>query len=236
MKHNIYFSVIISGCLFLNLSGNAQPSATSKEAFAQSVTVAIGDKNAAAGTFRTMESIRFGMLEGHKGVIVKVEQPVCPDQPGTLSLVNPSGEAWKYKVIEKNGRLISEGDVGYDRRINHLPAGNYLIQFTLSTGISALDEFSITPGKGLEATMVSDAKSGLPVGKSISFAGKCAGASEFVWDFGDGTVSYGTEAAEHVYAKPGNYIVHFTSNNFDCSAKASETVLILPAQSLVSEE
>jgi hypothetical protein len=80
--------------------------------------------------FRTMESVRHGMLPGYRGVQVRVEQPICEGQPGSISLVNESGEAWKYKIIDRNGPLIQEGDVGYNRKVGKLNSGAYLIQFT----------------------------------------------------------------------------------------------------------
>jgi len=110
MKTIFYTSLLIQAFLVPSSDGYSQAKPIAQHAYSQSVSSNSGDSNREAGTFRTMESVRYGMLDGYKGVVVKVEQPVCAGQSGSISLLNPSGEAWKYRVIEKNGNLISEGD------------------------------------------------------------------------------------------------------------------------------
>jgi hypothetical protein len=236
MKTTFYSLFFFQAFLLSNAISFAQDTSAKQQAYAQSVSSTSGESESAAGTFRTMESVRYGMLHGYSGVTVKVEQPMCSGHSGTLSLINPSGEAWKYKVIEKNGNLISEGDVGYDRRISKLNAGNYLIQFKLANGISALDEFSIKPGIGLEASILMDNSREEMAGNLISFSGKCDGGSEFIWDFGDGDIVYGGQSVEHAFAKPGVYTVHFTANNFDCTSQVTTKVSIIQQPLIVSGE
>lgn len=170
--------------------------------------------------FRTMESVRHGMLPGYRGVQVRVEQPICEGQPGSIALVNETGEAWKYKIIDRNGPQIQEGDVGYNRKIGKLNTGAYLIQFTLANGTSVIDEFNIRRGKGLQASISIDA----PVAFSdqkVKISGESQGATEFTWDFGDGITSYGDNNVEHAYKTPGTYTITMVANNFDCKAEAT---------------
>lgn len=175
--------------------------------------------------FRTMESVRHGMLPGYRGVQVRVEQPICEGQSGSIALVNESGEAWKYKIIDRNGPLIQEGDVGYNRKVGKLNTGAYLIQFTLANGTSVIDEFNIRRGKGLQASISIDA----PVAFSdqkIKISGESQGATEFTWDFGDGITSYGDNTVEHAYQTPGTYTITMVANNFDCKAEATTNLTV----------
>lgn len=175
--------------------------------------------------FRTMESVRHGMLPGYRGVQVRVEQPVCEGQPGTIALVNESGEPWKYKIIDRNGPLIQEGDVGYNRRIGKLNTGSYLIQFTLADGTSVIDEFNIRRGKGLQAKITTDAPVAFS-GKSVKIAAEAQGATEYTWDFGDGSTTYGEPSTEHTYKIPGTYTITLVANNFDCKVETAINITV----------
>lgn len=175
--------------------------------------------------FRTMESVRHGMLPGYRGVQVRVEQPVCEGQSGTIALVNESGEPWKYKIIDRNGPLIQEGDVGYNRRIGKLNTGSYLIQFTLADGTSVIDEFNIRRGKGLQANISIDAPVAFS-GKTIKISAEAQGATEYTWDFGDGSTAYGDASTEHTYKSPGTYTISLVANNFDCRVETSKNVTV----------
>lgn len=177
--------------------------------------------------FRTMESVRHGLLPGYKGIQVNVEQPICDGQPGSIALLNDSGEPWKYKVIDRNGPLVGEGDVGYNRRISQLPTGAYMIQFTLADGTSVIDEFRIHRGTGLTASIEIDKSKTATAGQSIEFTGRSIGANEFTWDFGDGNTAYGDHSVIHTYKNPGTYTVTLLANNFDCKAEASIKVFVV---------
>lgn len=205
---------------------NAQISAK-LTALNQSVVAVQGSKEASCGTFRTMESLRYGDGGDARAVQVKIEQPLCEDQQGAVALVNPSGADWKYKVIRREGSLVSEGQVGYNRRIGSLPPGSYLIQFSLPDGTSALDEFSVKPPKGMVASMEFSKGNIYVTGSELQFSATCSNAEEFIWDFGDGTAPiYGNAKASHQFAKPGAYTVSVTANNFDCSSSISKQVIV----------
>lgn len=180
-------------------------------------------KDQGFAVFRTMESVRHGLLPGYKGVEVMVEQPVCAGQSGAIILKNPSGEAWKYRVIDKSGPLITEGQVGYQRHVTSLPTGSYLVQFYLDNGVSVMDEFQIKQGKGLQAT-ASVQPGSTPT--EFRFHADAPVAKEFSWDFGDGQTAYGDADVVHQFKAPGQYQVQLTANNFDCKATSTVTVTV----------
>lgn len=218
--------VFITFLILTNQQIKAQVVSAKQTALSSSVVEKKDDKDPNYGIFKTMESIRYGMYPGVKGVQLRLEQPTCSGQTGAVGLVNSSGEAWKYKVMEKSGTVVGEGDVGYNRRIQGIKQGVYLIHFTLSDGTSAVDEFSIVEGKELTAqieTLTNSSSVSLP----IEFVGSCNGATEFTWDFGDGTTAFGEANVKHAYKKDGSYTVTLKASNFQCHSTVKQFVTIV---------
>lgn len=221
-----FFYALIALCTSSSYSINAQSRSITEHAYSQSVIGINGSPEVACGVFRTMESVRHGVVPRLKGVQVKINQPMCPGQFGSVSLVNSSGENWKYRVIEKTGLLMGEGEVGYNRIIGKLNHGSYMIQFTMADGNSFLDEFLIVPGVGLTASINAGEKVSATTTAAIALTGKCEGATEFTWDFGDGAVVYGESSVEHLFTSPGIYTITMTANNFDCSSSVKCQVTV----------
>jgi hypothetical protein len=219
----------LSAIIFIFLISNpqikSQVLSAKQVALVSSVIEKIDNQESNFGIFKTMESIRFGLYPGLKGVQLRLEQPTCYGQSGAISLINTSGEAWKYKVMEKSGTVLGEGDVGYDRRLQGIKQGAYLIHFTMADGTSAIDEFEIVKGKELRAQIESVSNSG-SVATSQEFIGTCAGATEFTWDFGDGTTALGETKVNHTYKNEGNFTVTLVASYLQCHAIAKQMVNI----------
>jgi hypothetical protein len=214
MKTKFYLSTFLFALL---ATGSHAQMAMHYAALNQSVISPNSKANEGFGTFRTMESLSFD--EEKKGIAVKVaiEQPVCEGQKGVLALINPSGADWQYNVMDKQGRLIGQGQVGYNRRIGELDPGAYFVQFTMPDGTSALDEFKIREADGMNVSIEPHPNNKYNVGTELTFTGISNGASEFVWDFGDGSpLVYGSTSVKHVFTSPGSFAVKFTANNWDC--------------------
>lgn len=222
MKRNFY-----SAILFIFSSGITFAQSTDARVNALVASSIQSDNNADPNfaVFRTMESVRHGMLPGYHGVQVRVEQPICEGQSGSIALVNESGEPWKYKIIDRNGPLIQEGDVGYNRRIGKLNTGSYLIQFTLADGTSVIDEFNVRRGKGLQANIKIEAPVAFS-GRPVKITAEAQGATEFTWDFGDGTNAYADASIEHTYKTQGTYTISLVANNFDCKVETSTSITV----------
>ncbi|MEX1188451.1 MAG: PKD domain-containing protein [Bacteroidia bacterium] len=224
MKNKFYLSALLIG--IISTSSEAQI-AMHYAALNQSVIQRGGEKSEGFGTFRTMESISFDEEKKALAVKVTVEQPVCDGQKGVLGLINPSGADWQYNVMDKQGKLIGKGEVGYNRRIGDLEPGAYFVQFTLPDGTSAMDEFKINQAEGIQVALEAHPDNKYSIGSEVSFIGKSEGASEFVWDFGDGSpLVYGSNNVKHSYSIPGKFEVKFTANNWDCQESESYTISI----------
>jgi hypothetical protein len=189
------------------------------------------------GTFRTMESLQYSEGENNRAIQIKIEQPLCDQQLGVLAMINPSGAEWRYKILRKEGDLISEGKVGYDRRIGSLKAGNYLINFTLPDGTSTIDEFVVRSPKGVQVEIALDKTNQYTTGKDIKINASSDFATEYVWNFGDGSkMEIGAESTTHSYAKPGIYTLTVEATNFDCSSTLVKQIEITgPTASTRSE-
>ena len=211
--------------LISNSQSKSQVLSAKQVALVSSVIENVDNQDANYGIFKTMESIRFGMSPGLKGVQLRLEQPTCFGQLGAISLANTSGEAWKYRVLGKSGTVLGEGDVGYDRRLQGIKQGEYLIHFTMADGTSAIDEFEILPGKELKAQIESITNSG-SVGTAQEFIGSCAGATEFTWDFGDGATAFGETKVNHTFTKEGSFTVTLKASYLECHAIVKQSVNI----------
>jgi PKD repeat protein len=60
----------------------------------------------------------------------------------------------------------------------------------------------------------------------IEFQGTAQGASEYIWDFGDGTIVTGDLNPVHAYTSLGVYTVTFTALNNGCGSTATSTVSV----------
>ncbi len=185
-----------------------------------------------AGTFITMESVRHGHIAGLTGVEVKVEQPICADQTGSVLMKNPNNEAWSFKVIDRKGPLVTQGDNLANRHIGNLKAGEYLIQFTHANGTSVIDQFQVKQGKGFEVEVLSAENLETTPGQEVIFKVSAPGAKEINWDFGDGLYASGSGDAAHSFLYPGIYSVLMTASNFDCKTEKTFTVTVSPAAGL----
>jgi len=226
------------GMLSSFLIGNSYAQPSSKyQALNQSVVSIQYSGTNSIGTFRTMESLQYAEGGDNRAIQIKIEQPLCDHQLGVLAMVNPSGAEWKYKILRKEGDLISEGKVGYDRRIGSLKTGNYFINFTLPDGTSTIDEFVVKSPKGVQVEIALAKTNQYTIGKDIKVKASSDFATEYVWNFGDGSQpEIGAESAIHSYAKPGIYNLTVEATNFDCSSNLVKQIEITgPTASTQSE-
>ncbi len=221
----------------IGLSQTQAQSSAKIAALNQSIVAIQGTSKASCGTFRTMESLKYTDGGDARVVQVKIEQPVCDKQQGILAMINPSGADWKYKVIKKEGDIVCEGLVGYNRRVGSLEKGNYLIQFTLPDGTSAVDEFTVRAPIGLNSKIELAQSNQYMSGNELLFSASGDNGLEYSWDFGDGSKPvYGVKEINHQYSKPGAYTITLVASNFDCTSNVSQQITITgPIVSEVSD-
>lgn len=179
-----------------------------------------------SGTYQSMEEIRYGSVPGLKGVQLRLEQPVCAGQSGSLWLVNETGEPWNYKVIDRKGPLVTEGATGYNRRIGNLAPGNYIIQFIHAKGLSVLDNFTVIEGKEIEIDVTAAPVLAEQNANIVKFHVTSYTGMDYEWDFGDGQFTFNENEVEHAFQAPGTYTVKCAVGNFDCRTEKKLDVII----------
>ena len=235
MKNKYIFTLGMLSSIFIGKSF-AQTS-IKYQALNQSVVSIQQSGTSSFGTFRTMESLQYSEGGDNRTIQIKIEQPLCDQQLGVLAMINPSGADWNYKILRKEGDLISEGKVGYDRRIGSLKAGNYLINFTLPDGTSTIDEFVVRSPKGVQVEIALAKTNQYSIGKDINIKALSDFATEYFWNFGDDSkTEIGAETATHSYAKPGIYKVTVEATNFDCSSTLVKQIEITGATASTQSE
>ena len=235
MANKYIFTLGILSSFFIG-KANAQ-SSIKYQALNQSVVSIQQSGTSSFGTFRTMESLQYSEEGSNRSIQVKIEQPLCDQQLGVLAMVNPSGADWKYRILRKEGDLISEGKVGNDRRIGSLKAGNYLINFTLPDGTSTIDEFVVRSPKGVEVEISLAKTNQYTIDKDINIKALSDFATEYFWNFGDDSKpEIGAETVTHSYAKPGIYKITVEASNFDCSSTLVKQIEITGATASTQSE
>lgn len=208
------------------ISANSQTENARVRALIESSAPLKGSDNLNTGTYLSMEDVRHGAIPGLKGVQVRLEQPLCNGQSGSLLLVNETGESWNYKVIDRKGPLVTQGATGYNRKIGNLLPGNYLIQFVHANGTSVVDNFSVKEGKVLEFEMAASNESNATESNVFDFKATALAGMEYEWDFGDGQITFEGNSVSHAYKQPGTYKVKCSIGNFDCRSEKSLDIII----------
>ena len=225
MKNKYIFTLGMLSSIFIGRS--FAQSSIKYQALNQSVVSIQQSGTSSFGTFRTMESLQYSEGGDNRTIQIKIEQPLCDQQLGVLAMINPSGADWKYKILRKEGDLISEGKVGYDRRIGSLKAGSYLVNFTLV----------VRSPKGVQVEIALAKSNQYTIGKDINIQAFSDFATEYFWNFGDGSKpEIGSETATHSYAKPGIYKVTVEATNFDCSSTLVKQIEITGATASTQSE
>jgi hypothetical protein len=60
-----------------------------------------------------------------------------------------------------------------------------------------------------------------------SFTNQSSNASNYLWNFGDGSTPTGVENPNHVYTFPGTYTVTLTAINYNCTTSVTGTVVVI---------
>lgn len=168
----------------------------------------------------------------------------CPGD-SVLFVAFPTGAAtyvWNFDDGTTAGTEIFEYD-GDDYDVAHNvydELGNYFPELTITNGcgnsitVSADETVKITANQAVEADINVNNESGLCKNVEVEFNG--FGATDYVWDFGDGTTvatSGLATAAEHTYSASGNYTVSVEVTNA-CLSTATETVEIYVGECVVT--
>ncbi len=186
---------------------------------------------------RQQDTYWFHMVSGNENLrlLVHLNAPVeinatdigCDGEPATLEVVQPGSYRWNYQIMDDNNNIIDAGNNWNGTLMiqNLIHDGVYRISLTDTFGYTFETEVTINEPQPVVADFV--------VSDSVTLANQLVfffdysfGASDYLWDFGDGTVTQGTAYPSHTFNAPGTYEVVFTALNTSCDDVMIKTVTV----------
>jgi len=102
----------------------------------------------------------------------------------------------------------------------------YTVLGTDGNGCQAIDEVTVTVVPYPNISFTQDVTEGYPV-LNVNFTNTSSiGATNFVWNFGNGTLASNNTNVTNPYSSPGTYNITLTGEFNGCSSSASSTVIV----------
>lgn len=153
----------------------------------------------------------------------------CGNNDGVISITQDNSISWNTCALyDNNFNLInSYNNVTGNFSFASLPFGNYKVAFTYNNYTTVKDV--ALGGKSVTVAASATSLTGV-VGQQMQFFTSAANATNYVWDFGDGSQINGVMNPTFAYGQAGIYNVSVrASNSFGCSATDNLTVTISEA-------
>lgn len=149
------------------------------------------------------------------GFTVEVEPSHCARADGA-ALVNVFEFTGNYNITWSNGQI---GPMA-----SQLPAGMHSVTVTDAAG-SCVQMFQVAEISGPSATMTITPILA-EVGQEIYFNGYAPGVNTFIWNFGDGTITLGSEVT-HIFHEAGLYTVCLkVIDEYECENEVCKQIVI----------
>lgn len=149
-------------------------------------------------------------------VLMNTAASSCAGNDGQISLTIPQGIDWSYTIQNSQGSVISrQSGVMGNVIANGLSAGNYTVTL-IYDGSYRVTEMLPVPGAMMVSADFTPSLDNLNAGESVQFENLSTGATDYEWNFGDGTVITGVAEPMHSYLHEGTYTVTLRAFNGDC--------------------
>ncbi len=150
----------------------------------------------------------------------------CANTGGQI-FVNPDSTInWNAcRLVDGNNDTVAkQNNVSGPFSFDSLPAGNYRVIFTYNQ-YNATRNFELN---GIFITVsIEQPSTEIVANESVVFSAITTNATQFAWNFGDGSLVNGVENAPQTYFQPGDYTVKITcANGYGCSASAKLNVMV----------
>lgn len=227
MKIYIYLTSIFISLGFSTLNAQVPYGSERFLAFSAALENDVASADASFGVFRTMESIRIQNPSNLSGIQVKLIQPLCNEKTGGIRLINQGNENWTFRLLNQQGKQLKSGKISAEGfSLNDIDPGSYLIQFRNDKGLQAIDEVRIKSAESYEVTILAERHNSNISGVVQHFSCQAGMPNQLSWDMGDGTTYSGKSEVSHVYKNAGNFQVKVKSENFDCQAEGTYSIMI----------
>ena len=164
--------------------------------------------------------------------VVSTTAAGCTNNDGIVNIAEDSSITWSaVKIFDSTNTLIAiDTNITGNINFNGMAGGNYRVEFDYTTYALAqyawVDEHQLVAG--MNVSSIHDY-----VRQNILFYTANSNATQFNWDFGDGSTITGVANPTYFYLNPGVYHAQVNcSNNFGCSAHSDTTMYIDVANSI----
>lgn len=153
------------------------------------------------------------------GVFMSTSSESCAQNDGSIQLSSASATPWNYTVRNANGAEVANGnDFIGTTAVNNLPGGNYDVELSNSFGSIIQQTLQVAAGQAVSATLHASETDVIASQSAIAFTAIANGATDYTWNFGDGSSVSGITNPLHLYTQPGVYTVTLIASNSICMA------------------
>lgn len=178
-------------------------------------------------SINTQDPIRF-RLHLRAPLAVTATAACAGQASGKMLMSNPNSTPVVVEVKDNaNNVVTTTTPFTGEKLIENLAAGAYIINFSYSNGDAATLAKEIGTGSIFSApNFIASATTVAIEDAIIEFQATAPGATEFEWNFGDGTMVSNDLNPVHAYMQPGVYTVTFTARNGGCESVQTMTVTV----------
>jgi hypothetical protein len=149
-------------------------------------------------------------------------------ESGKILVGNPNTTPVAIELKNANNEVVATAApfVGEHEFVN-LASGNYSLAMSYTDG-GTINRTTAVENNGMTspASFIASSTTVSIADAIIEFQGTAQGASEYTWDFGDGTIVTGDLNPVHAYNALGVYTVTFTAMNNGCGSSATTTITV----------
>jgi len=149
-------------------------------------------------------------------------------ESGKILVGNPNSTPIAVELKNANNEVVATAApfVGEHEFVN-LASGNYTLGMSYTDGGNISRNIVVeNNGMTTPASFIASATNVSIADAIIEFQGNAQGATEYTWDFGDGTVVSGDLNPVHAYNALGVYTVTFTAMNNGCGSSATTAITV----------
>lgn len=204
------------------------------EGFDESVTLILEDRD--LGVFQNLNlnpeyafttnigtSIHRFYINMNPALKVSASDESCTGTDGSILLQQDGSKKWNYRIVSA-GQVIYSG-LSFNGSISFrgLTAGEYLVELTDQYGYRVLKSIQINGVQHVTSDF-KPSEYASAIQQPIHFSNYSTGATDYEWNFGDGTVITGVAEPVHSYLHEGTYTVTLRAFNGDCEDIMQTTV------------
>ena len=163
------------------------------------------------------------LLHFNPEIKIDVTGQDCEGNNGAISVSQNSSYHWDYVVKDNNGStLVSGNDLNSINDITDLVEGDYTLHLTDSFDYQVVKQIPVE-AKDVVTAKFDIIQTTVNSSTQLQFINQSTGATEYFWDFGDGTQT-NTEHPQHTLIPDNSYNILLRASNADCIDEYHKTI------------